>query len=92
MLYSGIDLHKRSLVIHTVDADGSAVPEAEMPIARGAVSAYFATLPGPHRAVVECVASRYWLRDLLTAEGIDLRLGHAKYLKAISYAKVKTDC
>ena len=33
----------------------------------------------------------YWLRDLLVSKGIDLRLGHAKYLKAISYAKVKTD-
>ena len=33
----------------------------------------------------------YWLRDLLVPQGIDLRLGHAKYLKAISYAKVKTD-
>ena len=31
------------------------------------------------------------MRDLLTAQGIDLRLGHAKYLKAIRYAKVKTD-
>lgn len=35
--------------------------------------------------------SWYWLRDLLVPQGVDLRLGHAKYLKAISYAKVKTD-
>jgi hypothetical protein len=31
------------------------------------------------------------VRDLLVPQGIDLRLAHAKYLKAISYAKVKTD-
>lgn len=31
------------------------------------------------------------MRDLVVPQGIDLRLGHAKYLKAISYAKVKTD-
>ena len=91
MLYSGIDLHKRSLVIHTVGEDGSAVREAEFATARPALSAYFATLPGPHRAVVECLGSWYWVRDLLGPQGIDLRLGHAKYLKAISYAKVKTD-
>jgi hypothetical protein len=41
--------------------------------------------------VVECLGSWYWVRDLLVPQGIDLRLGHAKYLKAISYAKVKTD-
>jgi len=33
----------------------------------------------------------YWLRDLLVSQGTDLRLGHAEYLKAISYAKVQTD-
>jgi transposase len=91
MVYSGIDLHKRSLVIHTLDADGATTREAELKSDRGAVLAYFGTLPGPHRAVVECVQSWYWLRDLLGPTGIDLRLAHAKYVKAISYAKVKTD-
>jgi transposase len=52
---------------------------------------YFAALPGPHRTVVECTAGWYWLDDLLSAHGIELVLAHAKYLKAISYAKVKTD-
>lgn len=91
MLFSGIDLHKRSLVVHTLDAEGTVVRQAELATQREAVTAYFATLPGPHRAVVECVQSWYWLRDLLVPAGVDLRLGHAKYLKAISYAKVKTD-
>src|SRR5918911_476101 len=91
MLYSGIDLHKRSLVVHALTADGATAREAELAATRPAVTAYFATLPGPHRAVVECVQSWYWLRDLLAPRGIDLRLAHAKYVKAISYAKVKTD-
>ena len=91
MLYSGIDLHKHSLVIHTVAEDGTLVREAELATSRARVTAYFATLPGPHRAVVECLGSWYWVRDLVVPTGIDLRLGHAKYLKAISYAKVKTD-
>ena len=91
MLYSGIDLHKRSVVIHTVDDVGATVREVSLPTSRPAVAAYFRTLPYLHRAVVECTGTWYWMRDLLTAEGVDLRLGHAKYLKAISYAKVKTD-
>src|SRR5215208_1225620 len=91
MLFSEIDLHKRSLVIHTLDAEGITTREAELGSDRAAVLAYFATLAGPHRAVVECVQSWYWLRDLLAPSGVDLRLAHAKYVKAISYAKVKTD-
>jgi transposase len=91
MLFSGIDLHKRSVAIHTLDVDGAIVRTANLPAERSALTAYFGTLPGPHRAVVECTGMWYWVRDLLVPQGIDLRLGHAKYLKAISYAKVKTD-
>lgn len=91
MMFSGIDLHKRTVSIHTLDEAGELVRAASLAATRGTVRAYFATLPGPHRAVVECTGMWYWLRDLLVPEGVDLRLGHAKYLKAISYAKVKTD-
>lgn len=91
MLFSGIDLHKRTIAIHTLDAEGAVVRQATLAARRDALSAYFATLPGPHRAVVECTGMWYWVRDLLRPQGVDLRLGHAKYLKAISYAKVKTD-
>ncbi len=91
MLFSGIDLHKRTISIQTVDAAGAVVREAQLAARHDALGAYFATLPGPHRAVVECTGMWYWVRDLLAPQGIDLRLGHAKYLKAISYAKVKTD-
>src|SRR5688500_7203536 len=91
MLYSGLDLHKRTLALSTVTADGRPVRDAKLPTTREAVRRYFAALPGPHRAVVEATATWYWLRDLLVSEGVDLRLGHSKFIKAISYAKVKTD-
>jgi hypothetical protein len=39
MLYSGIDLHKRSLVTHTLDADGTTTCEAQLKRDRGAVLA-----------------------------------------------------
>ena len=91
MLYSGIDLHKRTLAIGTVDAAGVLVRTANLPSRRDAVSAYFATLDGPHQAVCEWTSMWSWVRDLLVPQGIDLRLAHAKYLKAISHAKLKTD-
>lgn len=91
MLHSGIDLHKRTIAIATVTPDGQSVRDTQLPTSRAAIRAYFDALPGPHRAVVESTSNWYWLRDLLVSAGVDLRLGHSKYIKAISYAKVKTD-
>lgn len=91
MLHSGIDLHKRDLRITTVDAAGAVVKEGRVPARRGPVATYFRALGREQRAVVESTATWYWLADLLRAEGVALTLGHSKYIKAISYAKVKTD-
>jgi transposase len=91
MLHSGIDLHKNDLVISTVDGCGTEVLKKRLRTDRPAVAGYFASLPGPHRAVVESTASWYWLADLLKEHDIDLTLAHAKLVKAIAYAKVKTD-
>ena len=57
MLHSGIDLHKRTVVLATVTPDGQPVRDAKLPTTRAAVRGYFAALPGPHRAVVESTAS-----------------------------------
>jgi transposase len=52
---------------------------------------YFNSIPGQHLATVESTMSWYWLNDLLDSINIPLVLAHAKYVKAIAYAKVKTD-
>lgn len=89
--YSGIDLHKRTAVIHTVDTEGTLVKEATLKNHPSALAAYFAAPAGRHRAVVETTSGWYWLSDLLAELGVDLRLAHAADLRAISHAKVKTD-
>lgn len=92
MLHSGIDLHKRDLTVTTVDAAGQPVKTARLRTTRTAVTQYFAAFGAePQRAVVESTSTWYWLADHLRAAGVDLTLGHSKYIKAISYAKVKTD-
>ena len=91
MLYSGIDLHKRSVVIATVDERGHVVSEESVPASRAAVARYFRRLPEPTVATVEATSSWYWIRDLLEHERVPLTLAHAKFVKAIAYAKVKTD-
>jgi len=91
MYYSGIDLHTDNSYITTQDDTGSVVKQERTDNDRENVLAYFHSLPGPHIAVVESTSGWYWLNDLLEANGIELVLAHAKYLKAIAYAKVKTD-
>jgi len=91
MLYTGIDLHKRTVAISTVDETGRVVTEASLPTSRAAVARYFHRLVEPTVATVEATSSWYWLRDLLEREQVPLTLAHAKFVKAIAYAKVKTD-
>jgi transposase len=92
MYYTGIDLHRRSVVVCTVTADGTVVDRRTMKTRPELIVAYFQQWSGhEHHAVVECTTGWYWLCDLLRSLGVTIVLAHAKYLKAISYAKVKTD-
>jgi len=91
MYTSGIDQPKRDSVITTLDTAGERVRQVRLPNHRAAISRYFAAFPGPHQAVVESTGRWYWLSDLLTGLGVELTLAHAKAVKAIAYAKVKTD-
>jgi len=91
MFYTGIDQHRLRSTLTTFAATGERVGEATVVNDRAVLIRYFAQFPGPHQAVVEATGRWYWLRDLLMPRGIDLHLAHAKFLKAIAYAKVKTD-
>ncbi len=91
MLYTGIDLHKRTAVMATINERGTIVKEATVRTSRFDVANCFAQLPEPTVATVEATSCWYWLRDLLAEEQVPLTLAHAKLVKAIAYAKVKTD-
>ena len=88
--FTGLDLHKRSITATTLDAAGTVVATAKRPCRPKALLAYFAQTPGEHAATVECTSGWYWVRDALGTT-VDLHLAHAKGVKAISAAKVKTD-
>jgi len=91
MFYSGIDLHKNMSFITTLNEKGIVIKQDKLPNDEHTILNYFYSIGKHHKAVVECIANWYWLSDLLNDHGIELILAHAKYLKAISYAKVKTD-
>lgn len=78
-------------MISTVDSCGTEIQKKRLRTDPALVARYFGSLPGPHRAVVESTASWDWLADVLEREQVDLTLAHAKLVKAIAYAKVKTD-
>lgn len=91
MYYSGIDQHKLFSYITTVNTDGKIIKEARVNNNINELSDYFASLGKEQTATVESTGGWYWMNDLLSSQGIELTLAHPKYLKAISYAKVKTD-
>ena len=91
MYYSGIDLHSDNCYITTLNDNGTVIKQQRVQNIDDQVLSYFQSLDGSHQAVVESTTGWYWLNDLLGDHGIELVLAHAKYLKAISYAKVKTD-
>ena len=91
MFYSGIDLHKTNCFITTLNDQGNIVKQSKLPNEECILLNYFFSIGNIHKAVVESTSNWYWLSDLLRNHEIDLTLAHAKYLKAISYAKVKTD-
>jgi transposase len=91
MYYSGIDLHKDMSFITTINDAGMIVKQSKVSNNDFAILNYFNSIGSDHQTVVESTSNWYWLSDLLKDHQIHLTLAHAKYLKAISYAKVKTD-
>ncbi len=91
MYYTGIDLHKFSSYLTTVDSSGKIVKEADIKNIDHNFIQYFSDLGNENITTVESTMTWYWLNDLLASLNIPLVLAHAKYVKAIAYAKVKTD-
>src|SRR5699024_4208558 len=91
MVYAGIDLHPKNMAIVAINNNNEVMREAEMPTSVRSLADFFSTLDQPVQAVVECTCNWYWLSDWCRENNIPLTLAHAKMVKAISYAKVKTD-
>ena len=91
MYYTGIDLHKFTSYLTTVDSSGSIVKQADIKNVNHNFVQYFSDLGNENITTVESTMTWYWLNDLLTSLNIPMVLAHAKYVKAIAYAKVKTD-
>lgn len=91
MIHVGIDLHTRNMVNVAINDNAEVVREEKLPTSPTRLTEFFSGFDEPVQAVVECTSSWYWLSDWCRSNNIPLTLAHAKMVKAISYAKVKTD-
>jgi transposase len=91
MYYTGIDLHKKTSFITTIDTDGKIVTRANLQNVEEDILAYFAALAKETKIVIESMSSWYWLYDLLTGEGFEVVISNPVKTKAIASAKIKND-
>jgi transposase len=91
MYYVGIDAHVRYLRIAVVDKDGALVMErtvgSEEPERLLAELAPYR----PLAVVVETCPAWPWIHELLTGEGMQFHLAHAKHLRMIAHSAQKND-
>ena len=91
MYYTGIDLHKKTSFITTIDEGGKVITKQNLPNNQEDILDYFVALGQRTRVVIESTASWYWLYDLLSAHGFDVVISNPCKTKAIASAKIKND-
>lgn len=91
MIHVGIDLHSRNMTLVAINDNGKVLSEEKLTNTPANLGRFFGRFTESVQAVVECTSYWYWVSDWCDANEVPLTLAHAKMLKAISYAKVKTD-
>lgn len=91
MIHVGIDLHSRNMTLVAINDNGKLLGEEKLSNTPANLGRFFERFTGPVQAVVECTSYWYWVADWCDTHRVPLTLAHAKMLKAICYAKVKTD-
>ena len=91
MYYTGIDLHRKTSFLTTVDSIGQIVKKANVANQESTILEYFLTLDDDTQVVIESTANWYWLYDLLTEHGMGVVISNPVKTKAIASARIKND-
>ncbi len=91
MYYTGIDLHRKTSFLTTVDSKGQIVKKANLENDEARILEYFLSLDDDTQVVIESTATWYWLYDLLTAHSIPVVVSNPVKTKAIASARIKND-
>jgi transposase len=88
-MYAALDLHEKSIQCVLKDDTGKVVRESKVPKDEERILEF---LDGTNaRVVMESGYNHQHIRDVLKAKGYDVKVAHPLMVKAIAYAKVKTD-
>lgn len=88
----GIDLHKDSLFVVTLQPATGEVREQRLPCkCREQIVEFFCALPRPHVVAIESVGFYRWLWDLLEPVVDELILADATQCRALAGRRIKTD-
>jgi len=91
MHYTGIDLHRKTSFITTIDSNGQIVKKANLHNDESTILEYFLNLDQDTQVVLESTANWYWLYDLLTLHSIPVVVSNPVKTKAIASARIKND-
>jgi len=70
MIHVGIDLHSRNMTLAAVNDNGELLPERKITNSAVLLEQFFADLPRPVQAVVECTSFWFWLADWCSGHDI----------------------
>lgn len=91
MYYTGIDLHRKTSFITTIDKNGTVIQKRNLPNDETVILEYFMKLNSDTQVVIESTANWYWLYDLLSEQGIPTVISNPVKTKAIASARIKND-
>jgi transposase len=91
MYYTGIDLHRKTSFLTTVDKSGQIVKKANVANKENLILGFFTALNSQSKVVIESTANWYWIYDLLTDNGFDVVISNPVKTKAIASARIKND-
>ncbi len=91
MYYTGIDLHRKTSYLTTVDSDGRIIKKANLYNDEPTILEYFLNLDDDTQVVIESTANWYWIYDLLTLHAIPVVVSNPVKTKAIASARIKND-
>ena len=89
--YIGLDIHKRTVTFCEKRADGKTVDAGTFSARRDRIRHWAEARTRPWVGGMEATLFTGYVYDVLRPHAVDLRVGHPLQLKAISYAKHKSD-
>jgi len=91
MYYTGIDLHRKTSFLTTVNDSGHIIKKMNLCNDENMVLDYFLELDDATKIVFESTANWYWLYDLLSGKGYQVVVSNPAKTKAIASARIKND-